>query len=459
MQDTSSRTTNIKWAINFVLPALLLLLPESDAFTWEIKIFLAITLWGVLGYAVEVTDSLVVSLVMMFLYGVSGAIPLKNVLATWVADPVWMTLGALILVSIVQKTTILKRMACFAAICTGGSYMKLVLAVATMALICRILLQGTMACIAIIAISFGICKALNLGRSRASAGIMLVTVISYMDANFFLYSPDFISVLYTAAAPVQVIDASYAKFFMDNAVFLPGNYLVAWAIGRFCRPDTPLSGREEFAAELAAMGKLNMQEWKILIVLVALVLYLFTYQYHHVSMVYGFIFAPMILFMPCVNVGTKQDLKDVHYSVLFFIVACMSIGSAGSAVGFERYVSEAIVPLMQNVGQTSFLFATYMTGLVLNFLMTPLAVLASFGLPFAQICADLGFSLESMFYIFYQGTAQLWLPYETAVYLVAYSLGYIRMKDFFLIMTIKFAVNVLVLATAGIVWWKIMGLL
>ena len=91
--------------------------------------------------------------------------------------------------------------------------------------------------------------------------------------------------------------------------------------------------------------------------------------------------------------------------------------------------------------------------------MTPLAVLASFGLPFAQICRDLNFNLEPMFYIFYQGTAQLWFPYETAVYLVAFSLGFIRVKDFASIMTIKFVINVIFLATAGMAWWAAMGIL
>ena len=64
-----------------------------------------------------------------------------------------------------------------------------------------------------------------------------------------------------------------------------------------------------------------------------------------------------------------------------------------------------------------------------------------------------------MFYIVYQGTAQLWFPYETAVYLVAFSLGLIRVKDFASIMTIKFVINVIFLATAGMAWWAAMGIL
>ncbi len=459
MAHASSKVNNTKWTLNFLIPLSLLLLPESASFTLNIKIFLAITLWAVMGYAFELTDNLVISLIMLFLYGVTGVAPLKSVLGPWTADPAWMTLGALILVSVVQKTSILKRMAYVAAIHTNGSYMKLVLAMVTLSIIARILLQGTMACIAVIFVAYGICVSLGLGKSRASAGLMVATVIAYMDANYFIYSPDFISVLYNAVAPVAKITPSYPQFFKDNAVFLIGNYIVAVAIGWACRPASALSGKTLFQQQLAELGKFSVNEWKLITILLGLVLFLFTHQYHSIGMVYGFVFAPMLLYMPGINVGTKQDLKDVQYSVLFFIIACMGIGAAGSAVGFDKFISVTIVPMLQGVSQTTFLCATYISGVILNFLMTPLAVLATFGLPFAQICQDLNFNLEPMFYVFYQGTAQLWMPYETAVYLVAFSLGLIQIKDFAYIMTIKFVINVLFLVTFGMAWWSAIGIL
>lgn len=454
-----TRSEKIRWFLNFAAPLAFLLLPESEILTWNIKVFLAITLWAVIGYALELTDNIVISLIMMFMYGLSGIAPLKAVLGPWTADPAWMTLGALVLVSIVQRTTILKRMAYTAAICTKGSYVGLVLALVTMALVARIFLQGTMACIAVIVVAFGICESLGLGKSRASAGLMLATVISYMDANFFIYSPDFISILYNAAAPVQKIEPSYPAFFRDNAVFLVGNYLTALGIAWFCRPGVSLSEKTDFAEQLNALGKLNGNEWKIIFVLIGLVLFLFTHQYHHIDMVYGFIFAPMLLFMPGFFVGTVTDLKEVKYSVLFFIIACMAIGSAGNAVGFGKFVSVTIVPFLQDVSQITFLFSTYFSGVILNFLMTPLAEMASLGLPLAQICHDLHFNLEPMFYIFYQGAAQLWLPYETAVYLVAFSLGLIWLRDFLYIMTVKFIINLAFLATVGLAWWTFLGII
>ena len=449
----------LKWFFNFFIPLLLLLLPETEVLTWNVKLFLAITLWAVIGYALEITENLVISLIMMFLYCITGIAPMKAVLGPWTGDAVWMTVGALLLVSIVQKTTILKRLAYHAAIRTNGSYMKLVLATMTIALIARIFLQGTMASVAVIAISFGICESLGLGKSRASAGIMTITVIGYMDANFFLYSPDFISILYSAASSVVQVDPSYPAYFRDNAIFVIGYYLVGGAVGYFCRPEKNLGNREVFERQLEELGKLLPHEKKLIAVLVSLVVFLFTYQFHHVDMVYGFIFAPMLLFMPGFNVGNAQAIKEVPYPVLFFITACMSIGAAGNAVGFGQVVSATLVPMLQGVSETIFLYAAFFSGLLLNFIMTPLAEMAALGLPFAQICQDLGFSIKPMFYMFFQGCAQLWLPYETAVYLVAFSMGLTRIRDFVMIMTIKFVINLVFLSTAGILWWKYLGLL
>lgn len=450
---------SIKWFFNFFIPLLLLLFPESEVITWDVKLFLAITLWAVIGYALELTDNLVISLIMMFLYCITGIAPMKAVLGPWTGDAVWMTVGALILVSIVQKTSILKRLAYHVAIRTNGSYMRLVLATMTIALIARIFLQGTMASVAVIAISFGICESLGLGKSRASAGIMTITVIGYMDANFFLYSPDFISILYSAASSVVNVEPSYPAYFKDNAIFVVGYYIVGVAVGYFCRPQKPLGNREVFERQLSELGPLLVQEKKLIVVLVALVIFLFTYQFHHIDMVYGFIFAPMLLYMPGINVGTTQALKEVPYSVLFFITACMSIGAAGNAVGFGQVVSATLVPLLQGVNETVFLYATFFSGVVLNFIMTPLAEMAALGLPFAQICQDLEFHVRPMFYMFFQGCAQLWLPYETAVYLVAFFMGLTRIKDFVMIMSIKCVINLVFLSTAGILWWKFLGLL
>ena len=47
-----------------------------------------------------------------------------------------------------------------------------------------------------------------------------MAVTAYRDANFFVYSPDFIALLYSESAKVAPISTSYPEFFMNNWVFV-----------------------------------------------------------------------------------------------------------------------------------------------------------------------------------------------------------------------------------------------
>ena len=94
-----------------------------------------------------------------------------------------------------------------------------------------------------------------------------------------------------------------------------------------------------------------------------------------------------------------------------------------------------------------------------NFFMTPLAEIATFGAPIAQICQSLGFNLNTMISSFFHGTQQLLFPYETAVYLVAFSMGVMKLNDFTLIMGIKLILNTLFLVTVGFAYWTFIGIL
>ena len=459
MSAISDKANMIKWVLTLVVPLCFLLVPETPLFTWNIKVFVCITLLGIICFALELLDNMVISLTMVFLYCLTGVASMQEVFSPWTGTAVWMTMGVLITVSVVQKTTIIRRMAYYAAIKTNGNSIRLVLAVMGIALISRILLQGTMACIVIIAIAFGMCESLKLGKSLASAGIILIAAIGYMDSTFFIYSPDHISILYSAASPVIKVVPSYPGYFADNAIFVIGYFLSGLLIALYCRPRTPIGGKEIFERQLKELGALTVAEKKILVIIIGLIIFLFTNQFHHIDMVYGFIFTPMLFYFPGIRVATKQDLKDVSYPVLFFITACMAIGAAGNAVGFGTFVTQSIVPLLEGISETAFLYAVFFISVALNFVMTPLAEMAALGMPLAQICVDLNFSIEAMFYVFCQGVGQLWLPYETSVYLIAFSMGLVYVRDFAKIMTIKFVVNFAFLSLLGILYWKFVGVL
>ena len=136
----------------------------------------------------------------------------------------------------------------------------------------------------------------------------------------------------------------------------------------------------------------------------------------------------------------------------------MTIGTAGAAAGFGKYISTIALPLLQNMSNKVFFAATYFLSVFLNFIMTPAAVMSVLGEPLAQICQDLSFNPYGMVYSVFQGISQLLFAYEVTVYMVAFSFGLMSTKEFAKPMIVKFLIQTIGLLTIGFLWWGVRGI-
>lgn len=454
-----AKSTKIKWLISIILPISICFIPVNDIFTVPIRSFIAVTLFGILLFGFELVETMVGALILMFGYVIAQVAPIATVMTPWTQDLPWMMLGSLLLVVIVQKTTLLNRIAYFCVIKTGGTYTGIIMGLITIGIIVSLLVPASTAVIGLFVIAFSLVKALDLGVSKASAGIMLATAMGFMDAYYFVYSPTYIALLYNAVQAVVPVEPNYVTFFTDNAIFLVGLYIKGFILAKITKPKQAINGKQYFIEEQSKLATMTINEKKILGVLLALVAYLLTYSLHHQSMLYGFIIAPLVLYLPGFKIGTKADIASIDYATVFFIAACMSIGSAATYVGVGEAFSSIVYPLLQNAGQTTFFAILWVIIVIFNFLMTPAAEMATFGVPFAQICLDCGINVYPMMYTFFQGGSNLLLPYEAAMWLVVYSFGVIKLKDFVSIMGVKMIFDFLFLMTAGLAYWRLIGLL
>lgn len=87
--------------------------------------------------------------------------------------------------------------------------------------------------------------------------------------------------------------------------------------------------------------------------------------------------------------------------------------------------------------------------MLLNFFMTPAAVLSLLGDPLTHICVDNGFSAAATVHMVYQGISQLWFSYEVTLYMIAFSFGVMRTKDFAKLMSVKFVIQTVFTFTVG----------
>lgn len=449
-----------KMILTFLLPAIVFTIPVNEAFTPAIKLFMAITLCGILMFVFEQFNSMVAAILMVFAYVIFNVAPLEIAMKPWTADITWMTLASIFLVAIVLDTKILERIGYIVLSKVGNSYMGIIFGVALTAVACRLLMGSTAACATVALICYALCQACGFGKSKEAAGIMLMGVIGYLDSDLFLYSPDFFALLPTNMATViPEITVNYPIMFMDNLIFVPLLFVKALLIGKLCGRQVTNINRQVFVNLKNSLPPIDLKEKKILVVLLALIVYLFTQQFHGYSMMYGFILAPMILCLPGMNVGTPAQLAKANYSFIFFFTGCQAIGQVGAYVGIGDFISATLLPYLVGMGQTTFLVIVWMFAFIMNFLMTPAAEMNAFTVPLAQIVTDMGYAAYPTMYTFFNGISNFVLPYESAWPLFVYSLGLIPMKDFVKVYSCKAILDFVWLITAGFAFWSFIGLM
>lgn len=200
-------------------------------------------------------------------------------------------------------------------------------------------------------------------------------------------------------------------------------------------------------------------EWKMLIILLCLIVFLFTSQWHGIDMVYGFIFATALMCVPGIGIGKLEDIKGVNVGTLIFITACMTIGTAGVSVGISDLITGFVAPLMNGQNGIMLVGSSFICGVLLNFLMTPMALIAVLSGPFAQLATDLGFKAYPTVYSIYFSGNNVILPYENTIYLIAFSYGMVHMKDFIKVNAVKVLICFLWTSIIGTAYWSLIGLM
>ncbi len=454
----SVNTNKLKWGICFLLPLLCLFIPTTSVFTPALKTFLVITFFCISLAATEVINLFITSLLFMALYAFSGIVTTSQAFGAFGTELIWISVATLLTVNVVERTTILNRMAYWAVLQSRGSYLMLLMALCLLAIVSRILLQAAMGIICIVTIAAGIAETLNMKKTKAGAAMILVPAFAYLAAMFFIYPPDTILLFYRQASSVIEMSTNYGKYFQYNAIFVVLPFLCTLGIYFITKPKEAIdiSTIEELQRALPPM---TSTEKKVFALLILFVIYLFTSQFHGMNIFYGFVFLPILFFMPAINAGIVQDIQKINFSMVLFLAACLAIGIVGGAVGIDKAVTELAVPLLDGMPETIFLGFLYGLVFALNFVMTPIAEYAALTLPVTQICLDLGFNLDITYHIMLIAGQIPLLPYELVPLLVAVTIGEVSTKDFFKIMSLVTVIVTVFTFTLGIGYWAMLGLL
>ncbi len=452
----------IQLAVCILIPLLVLLLPVNDVFTVVMRRYLAVTLLGICMFIFEVAPGPIIALSIAAGYALFQVCDLGLVLQSWSHTVVFQGMLCIMILEGVNATPLLKRIAAQMMIRLGGSYFGLLLAIALVSIVVAVLIPNTFVVILVIGLGYGLCQSLNLQSGDAAAvGIMLASGLFVAEAQNFLYSPQGIG---AASAMISTtipgFEITYAEIIMDNLIFLPLLIILPFVFSKLFKPDKPISGVEYFKNELARIGPMQKGERNAIIILLAMVVYLFTSQWHGYNMALGFAAAAILLFFPACQVATPMDLKRCDLSLPVLIASCMAIGNVGTAVGVGDAVSQILIPILGNA-DSAYLFVlfTWMAGVICNVLMTPLALLTLIAPIMGPIAEALGYCPKVVAYVLYHTCNQVFFPYENNTILMMYAFGMMTMRQFCKGALVKMIIDLVYICAIAVPFWLFLGYL
>lgn len=459
--NTKDRTNLIKLAALAGVFLVIVLLPARGSFTTDIKLFIAITVFGIGLFALSVFSSpLMPSLILMF--GYTAVSDLSTVMSGWSADSPWIILCVYVILQVAERTGLLNHIAFFILSKTGGTYAGICIGLYAIGFLLSFL--GSSVVIAVLAIAAGLVKSLKLGYTRPGIGIMLCAFVSVIDATPFVFDPARLWFYNIAAAGAGITppEVGYGVWFRNGAVFIVGYLAILAAIILICRPRSgKIDGSEFINEQVKQNGAVSSQEKKAAAIIVLMFAYLFTNNFHDMPMIYGFVAAAVALFLPGLNVGTLEDIKRVNFVYPIFIVACLSIGNVSAQLGVGELIANAVLSAgLESGGETLFLVFVFLLCYSLNFFMTPLSIFAGVMPPLAAIAMGMtGVNDISVIVVtVHIATINIIMPYETANNLVLYSFDTMSLKDYTRAFALRSILSFAVFCLA-LVYWHAIGLL
>ncbi len=459
MSFANLRTSEkIQWVVSFAVPICLLLTPMA----LQMKLFLAIALWGILTIAFGTMHILVPSLVMPALFVLTGLAPASAVYSPWASTTISLAIGSLIMANCLGECGLLERLAYWMLQKCGGKFTTVCWGIFIVSTILSIATFGNIAYV-IAAMVYGIIKVLGIAKTKDGAVLMLGTMYACLTSLWYVYNPTSVPIVAAAAQPVlgELIQVTWLDFAHANWPVIIFSIIIEWVFLKMYGAKRSAVNLEAsyFSDKLAAMGKMSKQEKWGTVLLVLMIIYILTSPLHHLDTSYAFILFAALALMPGINVAKPESLKNVDWSIAFFIAACLGIGVVATVVNINQYFVDFAGIVINRLGSGATMGFIMLLGTFANLLVTPITILTAMGAPMTQLAVSYGFDPMASFFTLIYTEWLIVLPYESMPTLVWFAFGAASMKDFFKLSTVRVLLFFVFFFLAIMPWWSFIGLL
>lgn len=459
--EETDKYLTLKWLINLLLPALILLIPTSETFTPDIKVFFAITAWAVLCWLMGTLPETLVALILPVFYIMAKVAEANNVFSPWSTTIPWVVIGGMIFGAVLIGTGLAKRIAYWTILKMGATYMGTLVGLTLAGIILAPFIPTAMGKMAILApIAIGICQALDLpAKSRAASAVMMTAFLAVTNPAFsYLTGGSHIIMATGLVGQVTGNTIAWSEYALHNwFIFTIWSFISLAIVLVVLRPEKELQAKELIKQRYQELGPISTDEKKVACLMILILMALFTDKVHKLDAAWVFMIIAVICFLPKVNLMNNEKLRKINWGMIFFISGTMAIGSAAVASGAGKWLASVLFPYLTG-GEMYTLFAVWFFGVAINFVLTPLAATASFTVPIAEMAISSGINPVPVVYALLQGLDQYVFPYEYALLMFIYGFGYISLKNMIKVLIPRIILSAVFLVVIAYPYWKLVGL-
>ena len=450
----------VKIAITVLIPILIFCIPVTETFTSNMRTFLALTAWMLLWAAFEITDLLVPSLLWPVLLILLGIVPATTIYNSWLSLVIPCCVSAILLAGILQKIGLLERLTFWIVAKCGGSFNRTMYALYFACLIMSVVTFAG-ASIIIAALCYGMCKSLHMEGKEEAAITMMVGMLGASTVRMFIYQPLTTGLI---MGSVNSIDPNFTLTVFDVFKYgWPGVLYSLFMIFIFLRvaktKNSSINGTKEYFEKVyKEKGKMTIEEKKGVFLLVILMLGILTSPIHGIDGMAIFVIVACLAYCPGIDIGTASEIKGLPIGTIFFIASCMAIGAGCTETGLTPLISSICTPILADLDTKVILIGILLFGIILNFLMTPMAMVAVFTGPMVALCSGAGINPFAPIFTFLFSTDMVFLPYEYVTFLIFFSFGVMSSWQFIKYHSIKNIIFIVFFIILILPYWTLIGL-
>ena len=455
-----------KWVASLIIPIAILFVPETADFTRQVKLFFSITIFVMEIWAMGLLPILIPSLLLPIAYFTTGLVTPGKVFATWGTQLPWLFLSAMILSSILERIGLMKRIACWSILKAGGGYKAIVYGFFASGILVGLLVPSGAGKVALYAtLSYGIIKELKISpTSNVSSMIMLGGYFSAIGPLYLTGGGSNI-IAFETATKYGGGHVTWLSYFVQMGIpsIIFTFILISLMLVIFKRDEEIFEKhnihktKEYFQNEYQKLGKFSNEEKKVSFILFLIVLGLLSGNIHQIAPGWIFVVGCCLCYMPGIDVGNEKDIQSVKFHMIVFMASAMAIGNVSIATGAGNFVANHLYGLLKG-GAFSVSASVWLFGVLVNFILTPLAAVAGLTSPLLEAGIKAGQNPLPLLYSFLQGIEQILLPYENATVLFLFGYGLITMKNFFKGFGLRMVLNILFLLGICVPYWLFLGL-